>query len=116
MVHGPTEQSSENNNVNRVIGTNRHYTYWEAGTPRNRAKLPSLARIGGVAPDPRFSVRVSTIVVVALTFHPVPMRRLKRPLLTSSARDGDTCVALVVCTKRRLSKPALGDILAANLV
>jgi len=44
------------------------------------------------------------------------MRRLKRPLLTSSARDGDTCVALVVCTKRRLSKPALGDILAANLV
>ena len=116
MVHGPTEQSTEKNNFNRAMETNRHYTYWEAGTPRNRTKLPSLARIGGVAPDPRFSVRVSTIVVVALTFHPVPMRRLKRPLLTSSARDGDTCVALVVCTKRRLSKPALGDILAANLV
>ena len=116
MVHGPTEQSSEKKNVNRVMGENRRYTYWEAGTPRNRAKLPSLARIGGVAPDPRFSVRVSTIVVVALTFHPVPMRRLKRPLLTSSPRDGDTCVALVVCTKRGLSKPALSDILAANLV
>ena len=82
------------------MGTKRHYTYWEAGASRNRAKLPSLARIGGVAPDPRFSVRISTIVVIALTPENMSMRLLKRPLLAVAAVNGFIRFPLIISTKR----------------
>ena len=81
----------------------------EAVTLWNKAELPSHIRVSCVTPCSRFSVRISTIVMVPLIRPAVGMGRLNGPLLTRSSRDRDACVPLVVWSERRA-------LLAAKLV
>ena len=56
-------------------------------------------RVGGVAPGSRFSVRISTQVVSALTGKVMSVGRLEEPALAGASRNGDVCFTLIVCTK-----------------
>ena len=76
------------------------FTFCEVSTLWNMAELPSFFRVSGVTPDTRFSVRISTIVVIALTPENMSMRLLKRPLLAVAAVNGFIRFPLIISTKR----------------
>ena len=79
------------------------FTCCEVGTFWDNAELPSFFRVSSVTPGPGLSIRISTVVVVALTSKAMSMRRLEGPLLAGSPRNSHTCFPLVICTKRAAS-------------
>ena len=69
------------------------YTFVALG---NVTKLPSFPLIHGVAPDSRLLVRISTKVVLAKFFEPVPVRLLFRPLLANPSRNRPCDASLII--------------------
>ena len=75
------------------------FTCCEVGTFQDRTELPSSVSIGGVTPGAWFSIRISAVVVFALTGKGVSVGRLEGPLLADSSGNSDTCFTFVICTK-----------------
>ena len=88
------------NTPKKLFYVSLDFTFCEVGTFWNMAELPSFFRVSGVTPDTRFSVRISTIVVIALTPENMSMRLLKRPLLAVAAVNGFIRFPLIISTKR----------------